>query len=95
MEVAVIMMVGVVAGGCVLLQQVLTRLSRIEKQLQQVCTKFGVDPNGLPALSDAVKQIANDPREKIPAIKLYRDETGCGLADAKDAVEAYIRSQNP
>ncbi len=27
---------------------------------------------------------------KIQAIKLYREETGCGLAEAKDAVEALV-----
>ena len=42
--------------------------------------------------SDRVKEIARDPARKIEAIKLYREETGAGLADAKAAVEAYINS---
>ena len=38
------------------------------------------------------KQLATDPSQKIAAIKAYRDLTGAGLADAKDAVEEYIQS---
>ncbi len=43
-------------------------------------------------LSDRVKEAANDPDRKIEAIKLFREETGAGLAEAKMAVEQYIRS---
>lgn len=43
-------------------------------------------------LSDRVKELARDPTRKIEAIKLYREETGEGLAEAKEAVEAYVRS---
>jgi ribosomal protein L7/L12 len=30
---------------------------------------------------------------KIEAIKVYREETGVGLTEAKEAVEAYIHSK--
>ena len=30
---------------------------------------------------------------KIEAIKVYREQTGAGLAEAKDAVEAWTRSR--
>jgi hypothetical protein len=43
-----------------------------------------------PPLSDPVKEIARDPDRKIEAIKLYREETGAGLRESKEAVEAYI-----
>jgi hypothetical protein len=33
--------------------------------------------------------------QKISAIKLVRQQTGCGLKDAKDFVEAIERGQNP
>jgi ribosomal protein L7/L12 len=46
-----------------------------------------------PTLSQHVKDIARDPGGKISAIKAYREETGAGLKDAKDAVEAWRRSQ--
>jgi hypothetical protein len=45
------------------------------------------------ALSDRVKEIARDPARKIEAINIYRKETGAGLAEAKEVVEAYINSQ--
>ena len=43
-------------------------------------------------LSERVKELARDPSRKIEAIKVYREETGTGLKDAKDAVEAFIDS---
>jgi len=43
-------------------------------------------------LSDRVKEVARDPSRKIEAIKLYRDETGAGLAEAKKKVEAFMDS---
>jgi ribosomal protein L7/L12 len=65
-----------------LVLQVLNRLGRLERRM-----------NGLPELSENVKRLADDPQQKILAIKQLRNETGCGLAEAKEAVEAYIRSQ--
>ena len=44
----------------------------------------------LPQLSDRVKEIASHPDRKIEAIKVYREESGVGLAEAKKMVEAYI-----
>ena len=44
-------------------------------------------------LSDRVKQLASNSARKIEAIKVYREETGTGLADAKEAVEEYINSK--
>jgi hypothetical protein len=49
--------------------------------------------NAKAALSDRVKQLASDPSKKIEAIKTYREETGAGLAEAKEAVEAFINSK--
>lgn len=36
------------------------------------------------------RALANNPRQKIAAIKLYREQNDCSLAEAKTAVEAYI-----
>jgi ribosomal protein L7/L12 len=44
----------------------------------------------LPGLSQRVKDIARDPNHKIAAIKAYREETGLGLKEAKDAIEAWL-----
>lgn len=69
------------------------RLGRIERKLNALLRHHGVDPTqGLP-LSDRVKQLAADPARKIQAIKAYREETGAGLAEAKEAVEAFIYSK--
>ena len=51
--------------------------------------KASAAPVGVPP-SDRVKEIARDPARKIEAIKVYREETGASLADAKAAVEAFI-----
>jgi ribosomal protein L7/L12 len=40
-------------------------------------------------VSAEVKALADNPSNKIAAIKLHREETGVGLAEAKAAVEAY------
>jgi ribosomal protein L7/L12 len=46
-----------------------------------------------PSLSQRVKDIARNPGGKISAIKAYREETGAGLAEAKNAIEAWRRSE--
>jgi hypothetical protein len=52
----------------------------------------GADGSKASPPSDRVKEIARDPARKIEAIKIYREETGTGLAEAKEVVEAYIDS---
>ena len=49
-----------------------------------------VNTTTLPPLSDRCKEAASDPARKIEAIKIYREETGLGLREAKAAVEAFI-----
>jgi len=50
---------------------------------------FVADPN--PPITDEVKLLARTPGSKIAAIKLYRQQTGAGLKEAKDAVERMER----
>ena len=72
----------------------IARLGGIERKLNALLRHHGVDPTqGLP-LSDRVKQLAADPARKIEAIKVYREETGAGVAEAKEAVEAFINSKS-
>lgn len=57
----------------------------------------GIDPDQPVASqppSDRVNQLASDPTKKIVAIKVYREETGASLAQAKQAVEALAKSRN-
>ena len=49
-----------------------------------------VRPESLPPLSYRCQEAALDPSRKIEAIKIYREETGLGLRDAKAAVEEFI-----
>ncbi|MSU78705.1 MAG: hypothetical protein EXS16_11510 [Gemmataceae bacterium] len=69
------------------------RIARIERRLYLLLRHSGIDLRTALPLSDHVKEIARDPARKIEAIKAYREETGAGLAEAKDAVEAYINSR--
>jgi len=73
----------------------LQRLRTLETQVAYLFRHLGLDPAAaVPAAAggiDAdVAQLINSGR-KINAIKLYRDRTGAGLADAKDAIEEYER----
>jgi ribosomal protein L7/L12 len=70
------------------------RLQNIERKLNALIKHHGVDPTQvrLP-LSDRVKQLAADPGRKIEAIKVYREETGAGLAEAREATEAFSNSK--
>ena len=70
-----------------------TSLARIDRKLNLLLQHLNVDPSQRLRISERVKQLARDPANKIEAIKVYREETGAGLADAKEAVEAYIDSQ--
>jgi hypothetical protein len=51
-----------------------------------------IDFSSLPELSEQCKELAKDPKRKIEAVLLYREETGLGLQEAKAAVEAFVRS---
>jgi hypothetical protein len=88
-----------VVGAALLLMAVASwmdtkaRVGRIERKLNALLRHQGVDPNLGPPLSDRVKQLAADSARKIEAIKVYREETGAGLVEAKEAVEAYIHSR--
>ena len=52
-------------------------------------------PAGPPGIDqEQIRQLVRD-GNKIRAIKLYREQTGAGLRDAKDAVEAIERGEAP
>src|SRR5439155_17715856 len=69
------------------------RLRRVEAKLDLILKHLGLEytgPETSAGLSEEVKALADDPHKKIAAIKLHREQTGLGLKEAKDAVEAYI-----
>lgn len=64
------------------------RVARLEAQLAQLATAGAapVDAAPEPWMAE-VRQLCSSGR-KIQAIKVYREHTGVGLKQAKDAVEA-------
>ena len=69
------------------------RLARLERKIDAMhrhLTIEYVDPASPEGLSEEVQKLANNPAKKIQAIKLHREQTGVGLKDAKDAVEAHM-----
>lgn len=73
-----------------LVGQIQVRLARVEQKLNQLLKHAGIEAAASTPLSDRVKSLADDPARKIEAIKVFREETGAGLAEAKAAVEAYM-----
>jgi hypothetical protein len=69
------------------------RLERVERRLNLLLRHFNIDTAPGSQLSERVRRLADDPARKIEAIKVYRDETGAGLAEAKAAVEDYIKGR--
>ena len=67
------------------------RLIRLERKVDLVLRHLEIQCDMiLPDLPERVKDLAKDPAKKIQAIKAYREETGAGLAEAKEAVEAWM-----
>ena len=73
----------------------LQRLRTLETQVAYLYRHLGLDPaDAVPTASGAldpeVVQLINS-GNKIAAIKVHRERTGLGLAEAKDAVEEFER----
>ena len=71
------------------------RLRTLENQVAYLYRHLGLDPaDAVPdasgGLSPDVVQLINS-GNLIQAIKLHRERTGLGLAEAKDAVDAFER----
>jgi hypothetical protein len=67
-------------------------LARVDRKLSLLLKEMNISCDEVGGLSDRVKELARDPSRKIEAIKAYREETGAGLAEAKQTVEAFIDS---
>jgi ribosomal protein L7/L12 len=89
---AALVFVGAIVAA-ITISRMESKLERAERKLNAVLRHFGIDPAQSLPLSDRVKELARDPARKIEAIKLYREETGAGLAEAKKAVETFINSK--
>ena len=70
------------------------RIRRLEEQVAELYSHLGLrqgPPGQSPGgMTPEVEQLINSGK-KIHAIKLLREQTGLGLAEAKDMVEEYER----
>lgn len=67
-----------------LLQTISHRLASIQAQQQALLMHLGVTGS---QPSEAVRDLARDPKRRIEAIRLQRQQTGQGLKDAVEAVD--------
>ncbi len=70
-------------------QQLRARLNELEDRLKFLYRRFNIDyadPNTDPALSPQIQEALRR-GNKIGAVKLYRELTGVGLAEAKQAID--------
>lgn len=66
-----------------------SRVSELEDRLQFIYRRLNIDymaPNSDPALAPQVQEALRR-GNKIEAIKIYRELTGVGLAEAKQAID--------
>ncbi|MFJ7075393.1 ribosomal protein L7/L12 [Streptomyces sp. NPDC098781] len=61
------------------------RVARVERKLDLVLDHLGLRENDDPRMSEVAALLRDD--KKIQAIKVYREITGAGLKEAKEAVE--------
>jgi hypothetical protein len=66
------------------------RLARIERQLALIMERLDIEEPESP-MSEVVTELEQG--KKIQAIKIYREQTGAGLAEAKAAVEVIARER--
>jgi hypothetical protein len=96
--------VAVLAGGAAYTSRQEINLGLMQGQLRDLQRKLdallkhqGLELPPLPpsGLSPEVERLASDPKEKIAAIKLYREQNpGVGLAEAKSKIEAFIEGRS-
>lgn len=70
-------------------QQLRSRVNELEDRLKFLYRRLNIeyaDPNSDPALSPQIQEALRR-GNKIEAIKLYRELTGVGLAEAKSAID--------
>lgn len=67
------------------------RIARLERKIDLILAHLGIEDRAHALALSEVKQLAQAGR-KIDAIKAYREATGVGLKEAKDAVEAMERA---
>ncbi|MVA76748.1 hypothetical protein GC722_12045 [Auraticoccus sp. F435] len=71
-------------------ERLTSRVQQLETVVQELCRRLDLDASALleqsTGASERVRRLAADGR-KIEAIRVHREETGLGLADAKAVVD--------
>ena len=68
------------------------RIQDMERKLNLVLAHLGIDPNAQVAPSSHVMSLAADPRQRIEAIKAYRQQTGASLKEAVAVIDKLAAS---
>jgi Ribosomal protein L7/L12 C-terminal domain len=68
------------------------RLRDLEVRFEKLLLHVGFVADPSPPIADEVRVLARAPGAKIAAIRAYRQQTGAGLKEAKEAVERMIES---
>jgi large subunit ribosomal protein L7/L12 len=71
------------------ISQLIARVADLERRVAALDGEQGIAP-GPPGQNPEIARLARE-GNLIQAIKLYREQTGVGLREAKDAVEALAR----
>jgi len=69
-------------------------IARVDRKLNAVLKHLNFSVAEAFSMSERVQEAARDPGRKIEAIKLYREESGASLLEAKENIEAFIDSIN-
>ena len=90
------LLLGLLLGGFVVISILINyKTERVEGKVNAILKHLGIAFPPVP--SEHVKGIAKDTARKgarIEAIKTYRDETGLGLKEAKDAVDTWLATKS-
>ena len=68
------------------------RIQELERKLNLVLTHLGIDSNATVAPSSHVMRLAANPRQRIEAIKAYREQTGAGLKVAAAVIDEIAKN---
>lgn len=63
------------------------RIQELERKLNLVLTHLGIDSDARVAPSSHVMSLGADPRQRIEAIKAYREQTGASLEVAAAVID--------
>ncbi len=81
------------AGAASLFTRQRVNLNRIERKLDTLLQHHGIELHS--KLSPEVQRLSAAPHQTIAAIKLHREQTGLGLAEAKAEIEAFQSGHLP